>query len=63
MLADGVTLDPDGRTSDDYACLVTTDPVVAKKYDMHDEKEFLGDDEQDEQETDDNGTEEQQRGS
>jgi hypothetical protein len=41
MLADGVTLDPGGGTSDDYAHLVTTDPAVAKKYDMHDEKEFL----------------------
>ncbi len=45
MRADGVTLDPEGGTSDDYAHLVTTDPEVAKKYDMHDESEFLGDDE------------------
>jgi hypothetical protein len=43
MLADGVTLDPAGGTSDDYAYLVTTDPIVAKKYGMHDEKEFWGD--------------------
>jgi hypothetical protein len=42
MLADGVTLDPEGGTDDDYAHLVTTDPAIAKKYDMHDEKEFLG---------------------
>jgi hypothetical protein len=45
MLADGVFLDAEGGTSDDYAYLVTTDPIVAKKYDMHDEKEFWGDDE------------------
>jgi hypothetical protein len=44
MLADGVTLDSKGGTADDYAYLVTTDPVIAKKYDMHDEKEFWGDD-------------------
>jgi hypothetical protein len=42
MKADGVTLDPDGGTSDDYAYLVTTDPEVARKYDMHEESEFLG---------------------
>ncbi len=44
MLADGVTLDPDGGTADDYAHLVTTDPAIAKKYDMHDENEFWGQD-------------------
>ncbi|MEX1231087.1 MAG: nucleotidyl transferase AbiEii/AbiGii toxin family protein [Planctomycetaceae bacterium] len=41
MLNDGVTLDPDGGTSDDYAHLVTTDPDVARKYGMHDESEFM----------------------
>jgi hypothetical protein len=41
MRADGVTVDPEGGTADDYAYLVTTDPDVAKKYDMHDESEFL----------------------
>ncbi len=41
MLADGVILDPNGGTGDDYAHLVTTDPDIAKKYDMHDESEFL----------------------
>jgi hypothetical protein len=45
MLADGVFLDPESGTSDDYAHLVTTDPIVAKKYDMHDEREFLDEDE------------------
>jgi len=46
MLADGVTLDPDGGTADDYALLVTSDPAVAKKYDMHDESEFLDEDDE-----------------
>jgi hypothetical protein len=41
MKADGVTLEPARGTTDDYAYLVTTDPEVAKKYDMHDESEFL----------------------
>ena len=45
MRDDGVTLNADAGTSDDYACLVTTDPEVAKKYDMHEESEFLNDDE------------------
>ncbi len=44
MLADDVTLYPEGGTSDDYTYLVTTDPEIAKKYDMHDEKEFWGND-------------------
>lgn len=52
MKADGVTLDPHGGTGDDYARLVTTDPEIAKKYDMHDESEFLdpGEDEGEEEE-------------
>ncbi|MBX9678988.1 MAG: nucleotidyltransferase family protein [Gemmataceae bacterium] len=45
MQADGVTLDPDGGTGDDYAMLVTNDPDVARKYGMEDEREYLGDDE------------------
>ena len=49
MLADGVALAPEGGTSDDYAYLVTTDPAIAKKYDMHDEKEFWGDNEENEE--------------
>lgn len=52
MRADGVTLDPDGGTADDYANLVTTDPAVAKKYDMHNESEFLDDDEEDDEDED-----------
>jgi hypothetical protein len=42
MRDDGVTLDLEGGTSHDNAYLVTTDPEVARKYDMHDESEFLG---------------------
>jgi hypothetical protein len=48
MKADGVTLDPAGGTRGDYAYLTTTDADVAKKYDMHDESEFFGDDGQQE---------------
>lgn len=40
MRADGVALAPEGGISDDYASLVTTDPEIARKYDMHDESEF-----------------------
>ena len=46
MRADGVVLDPEGGTADDYAYLITTDPEIAKKYDMHEEDEFWGDDEE-----------------
>ncbi|MEO6787829.1 MAG: hypothetical protein ABI318_17030, partial [Chthoniobacteraceae bacterium] len=42
MMEDGVTLETPGGTSDDYAYLVTTDPAIARKYDMHEESEFLG---------------------
>jgi hypothetical protein len=38
MQADGVMLE-NGATGD-HAALITTDPDVAKKYDMHDESEF-----------------------
>jgi hypothetical protein len=41
MLADGVTIDVTRETADDYVYLVTADPIVAKKYDMHDESELL----------------------
>jgi hypothetical protein len=47
MKADGVTLDPDGGTGDDYAHLITTDPTVAAKYGMHEEEEFFDPDEPD----------------
>ena len=47
MRADGVEVDPDGGTADDYLHLVTTDPEIAKKYDMHDEREFWGEEQSD----------------
>ena len=46
MKADGVVLDPGGGTADDYAQLVTTDPDVARRYDMHEESEFFGDEDE-----------------
>ena len=46
MRADGVVLEPDGGTADDYAHLVTTDPEIAEKYGMHAEDEFWMDDEE-----------------
>lgn len=45
MLKDGVELDPNGGTADDYAYLVTNDPDIARKYDMEDESEMMPDDE------------------
>lgn len=42
MQADGVEMDPNGGTRDDYIRLITTDPEIAKKYDMHHERDFLG---------------------
>jgi hypothetical protein len=45
MRKDGVTLEDDGGTEEDYVHLFTTDPEVAKKYDMIEESEFWGDDE------------------
>jgi hypothetical protein len=48
MRNDGVTLDAElGGIGDDYAHLVTTDPEVAKKYDMVEESEFWGDEDDD----------------
>ena len=46
MKADGVTLDPEGGTGDDYAYLVTSDPAIAKKYGMHEESEFFGEEDE-----------------
>lgn len=40
MKADGVTLESNEGTGDDYARLVTTDPDIADKYGMVDESEF-----------------------
>jgi len=52
MRKDGVTLDPDG-VGDDYAHLVTSNPDIAKKYDMLDETEFWGDGDEDDEDEDD----------
>ena len=46
MRRDGVTLDAAGGIGDTVR-LMTTDPDVARKYDMHEESEFLGLDEPD----------------
>jgi hypothetical protein len=48
MRADGVVLEAQGGTADDYAYLVTSDPNVAKKYEMIEESEFWGEDQDDE---------------
>jgi Nucleotidyl transferase AbiEii toxin, Type IV TA system len=50
MKADGVILDPEGGTADDYARLISTDPEVARKYGMHEESEFFGDEDEGESE-------------
>jgi hypothetical protein len=50
MRLDGVVLENDGSVGDDYAHLVTTDPEVAKKYDMIEESEFWAEDEDEEDE-------------
>ena len=42
MRADGVTLELKKTAAGDLTYLVTSDPDVAKKYDMHDESEFWG---------------------
>ncbi|MCI0741144.1 MAG: nucleotidyltransferase family protein [Gemmataceae bacterium] len=46
MRADGVVLDTEGGTRDDYALLVTHDPDVAKKYNMVPESDFFDADEE-----------------
>jgi len=40
MQADGVQIGSRGEAVAKYICFVTTDPEVAKKYGMHDEREF-----------------------
>ena len=52
MRRDGVVLEDDGGVGDDYAHLVTTDPAIAKKYDMVEESEFWVDAEDDGAESD-----------
>lgn len=49
MRRDGVVLEEGGIT-DDYAHLVTTDPDVAKKYDMIEESEYWGSEEKESRE-------------
>ena len=44
MRADGVTLEEGRGRADNCAYLVTSDPAVAAKYDMHEESEFWGHD-------------------
>jgi len=53
MRKDGVMLENDGSTGNDYARLFTTDPEVAKRYDMVEESEFWGDDEDEDEGEDD----------
>lgn len=43
MRDDGVTLDPGVQTPEKYVALVTADPEVARKYDMHEQSEFWSD--------------------
>jgi hypothetical protein len=43
MKQDGVVLNPEGGTFDDYASLITTDEKVAEKYGMQPEDEFFDD--------------------
>lgn len=50
MRSDGVVLDDDGGTGDDYAHLVTMVPKVAEKYGLVDESEYWGVDQDDEDE-------------
>lgn len=45
----GVSLDPGGGTADDYAHLVTTDPLVAERYGLEDESELFEDGESDDE--------------
>ncbi len=52
MEADGVRVDGD-RSTGRAVRLVTTDPGVARKHDMHDESELLDDDEEEDQAKDD----------
>ena len=46
MRADGVVLEPGEGGGGERARLVTTDPAIAKKYDMHEESEFWDEDDE-----------------
>ena len=43
MKRDGVVLEPEGATGDNYARLITTYLKIARKYGMEDESEFWED--------------------
>jgi hypothetical protein len=45
MKAAGVTLEPASGTASGYAHLVTSDPAIAEKYNLHEESEFFADEE------------------
>jgi hypothetical protein len=47
MKADGIVLERAAATAGGYAHLVTSDPAIAEKYDLHEESEFFADDEDD----------------
>jgi hypothetical protein len=47
MKRDGIVLDQEGGTADDYAMLVTSDPKIAQKYGMQEESELWGTEDQD----------------
>ncbi len=57
MLDDGVTLDPTSGTTDDYAYLVTSDPEIARKYEMEEDESW-----EDEEANDEDGEEDQAGG-
>ena len=48
MLAEASPLTGGRSVGTMTAYLVTPDPAVAKEYDMHDEREFFGDEEEEE---------------
>lgn len=45
MKADGIILDPDGGTGDDYARLITEDKAVAEKHGLEEEEAYEEEDE------------------
>ena len=44
----GVTLEDNDGVGDDYATLVTTDPEVAKRFGMEEEREYMDEEDEDE---------------
>ena len=43
MLAEGVVVEAGAGTADGFVYLVTTDPALAERYDMHDERDVMAD--------------------